>query len=178
MRSQLPSAAPQSPTITIDEAIRRAEANEPLFAAAAAESRARRLERTDARAALLPTATYHNQVIYTEPNGEADRIGQTIGAPSPVFIANNAVREYVSQGVFSERLGVAQVGAIRLADAGAALATAELEVARRGLVSTVVGLYYSLGAQGEKLIVAQRALAEADRFVQVTEQRENGGEAA
>lgn len=169
-----------SPTsgITLEDAIRRAEANEPAFAAAAAESRALALERTDAKAALLPTATYHNQVIYTQPNGTSSRIGQTTGEPTPIFIANNAVREYASQGMFDEKIGLAAFGAIRLADANAAKAAAELEVARRGLVSTVVNLYYSVGSGSEKLLVAKRALAEADRFVQVTQQRENAGEAA
>jgi len=180
---QLPPAASATQTnsatgITLDDAIRRAEANEPAFAAAAAESRALALERTDAKAALLPTAIYHNQVIYTQPNGTSNRIGQTTGEPAPIFIANNAVREYASQGAFDEKIGLSSFGAIRLADANAAKAAAELEVARRGLVSTVVNLYYSVGSGSEKLLVAKRALAEADRFVQVTEQRENAGEAA
>jgi outer membrane protein TolC len=164
--------------ITLDEAIRRAEANEPAFAAAAAESRALQLERSDARAAILPSLNYHNEVIYTEPNGQSDKIGQTVGSPAPVFIANNAVREYASQGELTETLGLGQFAAIRVADANAARAAAELEVARRGLISTVVNLYYTLGANSEKLSVAQRALAEADRFVQVTQQREDAGEAA
>jgi len=173
-----PESAPQTTTITLDDAIRRAEANEPAFAAAAAESRALRLEQTNARTALLPTLTYHNQVIYTEPNGQTDRIGETATAPGFVFIANNAVREYASQGIMNETLGLSQFAAIRIAEANSARAAAELEVARRGLISTVVNLYYSLGSQNEKLIVARRALAEANRFVQVTQQRENAGEAA
>jgi outer membrane protein TolC len=172
------AAASTIATITLDEAIRRAEANEPAFAAAAAESRALRLEQTDARTALLPSAIYHNQVIYTEPNGQVDRIGQTVGEAAPVFIANNSIREYASQGELNETIGLGQFAAIRVADANAARATAELEVARRGLISTVVNLYYTLGSQDEKLSVAQRALAEANRFVQVTQQRENAGEAA
>jgi outer membrane protein TolC len=109
--------------LTLDNAIRLAEANEPAFAAASAENRALALERTDARTALLPTATYHNQVIYTRPNGQSNRIGQTSNEPSPVFIANNAVREYASQGVFNETFGLGSMAAIRLADANAARAT-------------------------------------------------------
>jgi outer membrane protein TolC len=175
---QSAAQASQPTTITLDDAIRRAEANEPAFAAAAAQSRALQLQRTDARAALLPNATYNNQYLYTEANGLAGHATSTPGAPPIVFIANNAVHEYISQAVVNENLGLAQVGAIRLADANAARAQAELEVARRGLVSTVVNLYYAVGSQSEKLVVAQRALAEADRFVQVTQQRENAGEVA
>ncbi|GAA3768415.1 hypothetical protein GCM10022270_31650 [Terriglobus aquaticus] len=154
-------------------------ANEPAFAAARADRDVSRLERTNARTAVLPTATYHNQAIYTQPNGvPASRIGQVTDAPSPVFIANNAVREYASQGVFNETLGLGQIAAIRLADANAARAEAELEIARRGLVSTVVSLYYGVGAGGSKLDIAREALAEADHFVETTQKREAQREVA
>ncbi len=170
-------------TISLTEAIRLAEVYEPAFRAAEAESRALALERKNARAALLPTAIYHNQVLYTQPKGnstavQAGHIGQPVGTPAPVFIANNAVREYVSQGLFNETLGFQQIGAIRLADADSIRAAAEAEVARRGLVSTVVALYYTIGSERLKLAAAQRALDEANSFVRTTELREAGREAA
>ncbi len=177
-QAKAPVPAQEKAALTLDEAIRLAQINEPAFLAASAEARSSALERKDARAALLPSATYHNQVIYTQPNGQSNRIGQTTNEPSPVFIANNSVREYVSQGVFNETLGLAQIGAIRLADANAARAAAELEVARRGLVATVVNLFYSVGSQGERVTVAARSLAEANRFVEVTQQREAARESA
>ncbi len=170
------SSAPER--LTLDQALARAQANEPTFAAARAERDALKLERANARAALLPTATYHNGAIYTQPNGvPASRIGQVSAAPSPVFIANNAVREYASQGVFDERIGLAQVGALRLADANALRAEAELEVTRRGLVAAVVGLFYGLDTETGRLTVAQRALAEAARFLEITQKREAAREA-
>lgn len=171
--------SPSNDALTLDQVLSRASANEPAFAAAAAEARALALERTNAKAALLPTAIYHNQAIYTKSNGEpGTRIGQVTSAPSPAFIANNAVREYASQGVFNETLGFAQVGAIRLASASAARAAAELELARRGLVATVVSLFYATGAGTGKIAVAERAFAEANRFVDITQKREIAGEAA
>lgn len=165
-------------TLSLDDAIRRAESNEPNFAAASAEQRLLLLERKDARAALLPVARYHNQLIYTQPNGQSNRIGQTKNEPSPVFIANNAVREYASQAVINDTLGLSQVGAIRLADANAARATAELEVARRGLVATVVILFYGTQTQADRVIIAGRAFAEADHFVHTAERREAARESA
>lgn len=172
-------AATRPETLTLDQAIKRAMANQPAFASAKAEQQALALERTNARMALLPTATYHNEAVYTKPNGvPTSRIGQTTNAPAPAFIANNAVREYVSQGVFDEKVGLAQIAAIRLADATAAKAAAELEVARRGLVSTVTTLYYGIGAGTSKLKVAREALAEADHFVDITQRREAEREAA
>lgn len=179
--AQLEQAVQDRPpeTLTLEQAIARAAANEPAFAAAAAEQKAAALDRKIARTALLPTATYHNQAIYTEPNGvPASRIGQTTNAPAPIFIANNAVREYASQGVFNETLGLGQVGAIRSADANAARAQAELEIARRGLVGTIVSLFYGSGAGSDKVKIAREALDEADRFVGLTEKREAAREAA
>ena len=46
-----------------------ARANEPTFAAAAANARVAALDHSIARAALLPNATFHNQYLYTQPNG-------------------------------------------------------------------------------------------------------------
>jgi outer membrane protein TolC len=171
--------AARSGPISLDEAIRLAEANEPTFAAALAEGHATALERKDARAALLPSASYHNQYLFTQSNGtQAATTQGGVNQSLPVFIANNAVHEYYSQGSANETIGLAQVGAVRLADANAARAEAELEVARRGLVQTVVGLYYGSGAADERLAVAQRALDEATRFLDLTTKRENAREAA
>lgn len=167
------------PVITLDDAIRLAEANEPAFAAAAAESRATALERKDARAALLPSVTFHNQYLYTQSNRARAATTQTTADQSaPIFIANNAVHEYASQASVNQTIGLAGIATVRLADANAARARAEMEIARRGLVSTVVDLYYSTHANAEKLTVAQRALDEANRFADVTEKREIGREAA
>ena len=170
---------PQTTNITLHEAIRRAEANEPAFAVAAAEQRATVLERKDARAAMLPSASYHNQFLFTESNKSQAATKQGgYNQSLPVFIANNAVHEYYTQGVVNETVGFAGIAAMRLADAAAAVASAELEIVRRGLVATVVNLYYSVSAGEERVAVAQRALSEADRFVDVTQKREAGREAA
>ena len=165
--------------ITLDQAIRRAEANEPTFAAAAAEQRAATLERKNARATLLPSASYHNEFLFTQSNKSQAATKQGGYSQSlPVFIANNAVHEYYTQGVVNETVGLGEIAAVRLADATAAVASAELEIARRGLVATVVNLYYSMNAGSERVAIAQRALGEADRFVDVTQKREAAREAA
>jgi outer membrane protein TolC len=176
--SQTQNAQPSQP-VTLDEAIRLAEANEPTFAAAEAEGRATQLERTDARAGLLPSVVYHNQYLFTQSNQTVATTTQGgLNQSLPIFIANNAVHEYYSQASITENLGLAQFTAVRLADANAARAAAELEVARRGLVQTIVGLYFTSGASNQKLLVAQRALDEANNFLDVTTKRENAREAA
>jgi outer membrane protein TolC len=164
--------------ITLEEAIHRAQANEPSFAAALAESRAAKLDRSIARAGLLPDAIYHNQYLYTQPNGTANQAGQTGSQPAPIFIANNAVREYASQGAFNENIGLAQVAEVKRADAAAAVASAQLEVARRGLVSAVTGLFYGVIASDNRLVIAKEAESEAADFVSLTTKREQQRESA
>ncbi|WP_254063902.1 TolC family protein [Granulicella sp. S190] len=180
--ASLPSAA-TTPTVTLDEALSRARSNEPGFAAAAAASRVSNIDRSIARGALLPTVTYHNQFIYTQPaDGVTGSSNASASSPAvsstPRFIANNAVHEYTSQGVVTETIGLQQIAAVSRADAAAAVASAELEIARRGLVSAVVGLFYGSLAADRKLVVAQRASQEASSFTMLTEQREAAREAA
>jgi outer membrane protein TolC len=67
-----------------------------------------------------------------------------------------------------------QVTAVARASAAAAVASAELEIAQRGLVATVVGLYYGSLAADHKVAVAQRALTEASNFTSLTKHREDG----
>lgn len=179
-RSQTqPASTDSSQTITLDDALKLAQANEPSFAAAVAESRATALEHKDAKAGLLPSVTFHNQYLFTESNHSSTATGHGGASQSlPIYIANNAVHEYVNQASVNETIGLAGVAAVRLAGANAARAQAEMEIARRGLVAAVVELYYSVRAGAEKYAVAQSALEEANRFVDITEKRESGGEAA
>jgi outer membrane protein TolC len=177
------SAAPQSTSsgaaLSVDDVIKLAQANEPSFAAAAAESRAAGLESQDAKAGLLPSVVFHNQYLFTQSNHSRAAAAQGVAGESlPVFIANNAVHEYASQASVNETIGLAGIAAARMAGANAARARAELEIARRGLVATVVGQFYNARAALEKQAVAQRALEEANRFVDLTQKREAAGEAA
>ena len=167
--------------ISLEDAIARAKLNEPTFAAAAAASKVAALDRSIARAALLPTVVYHNQFLYTEPaHGATDSANASAGVvPStPRFIANNSVHEYMSQGVVTETIGAQQFAAAARASAASAVALAELEIARRGLVATVVSLYYTSLAADHKLAVAQHALDEATDFAKLTQNRENAREVA
>jgi outer membrane protein TolC len=165
--------------LSLEQTIAMVQANEPQFAAAIAERAALALERTNAKSALLPTVTYHNLAIYTKPNGvAASRIGQVTGAASPAFIANNAIREYASQAVVDERVGLDQIAAIRSATANALRAEAEAEIVRRGLVVEVCNLFYGSQSAAQKTAVAREALEEARHFLEITQKRERSREAA
>ncbi len=173
------SPAAQPEVITLDEAIRRAEANEPNFAAAQASRRVAGLDKSIAVGGMLPSVVYHNQALYTQGNGLQNQAGQGAGAQaSPKFIANNAVREYASQATINETLGLAGYAGIRRADAASAMAAAELEVSRRGLVAAVTALFYGSLAADHKLAVAERAHQETADFTSLTGKREQAREAA
>jgi len=176
--AQAGTASAQPVTVTFEEAIKRAEVNEPAYAASRADSKTAAIDRAMAKTAMLPTVEYHNQALYTEPNGQFNKAGQTGSQAAPRFIANNAVREYASQATINETMGLGQWAAERRADAAAARAAAELEVARRGLLAAVTGLYYGSIAADNKLIVAERAEKEAADFSHLTDQREQARESA
>jgi outer membrane protein TolC len=182
--SQQPDPTATPIVITLEEAINRAETIDPGFATAFANRGAASLDRSIARSALLPQAIYHNQYVYTQPNGEAappvgsgSNSGSTVQT-TPKFIASNGVREYASQAVVSEAIGLQQVAGYRRAGALAVQATAQLEAARRGLIAAVVDAYYGLLAADRKLEVATRSLNEAHDFQTLSEQLEAGREVA
>ena len=166
----VPTFAQPGSQITLDEALRLARSNEPGFVAAYAASRSAELDRSIARAALLPTAVYHNQFLYTQSNDQRSNL--------PAFVANNFVHEYVSQGVVSETVGFAQYNALARAATAAAIANAELEISRRGLTSTVLSLFYAYSISQGRILIQQRAADEAADFVKQTGEREAARESA
>ena len=170
-----PAADALPVVITLEEAIHRAQTVDSSFVSAEASHRISRLDRAIARNGLLPSAVYLNQFLYTQGNGLHE---SSTTAPAPIFIANNATREYISAASVTETVGLAGVSGVRRADAAAAMAAAELEVARRGLVAAVTGLFYSSIAANNKLAVAERARQEAMDFSKLTGQREDAREAA
>ena len=163
--------SPPAPlTITLQDALRRAQTNGVQFQTAVLATRIARENRVQARAAFLPSVNYSTQYLYTEGNG----------TPSGVFIANNAVHEYLSQGNAHEalNLGPGQIAAYRRSGAALALARAKEQIAARGLVVTVVQNYYGLVASERKQADAQQAEKEAEDFVKLSQELERGGEVA
>jgi outer membrane protein TolC len=167
--------------ISLDDAVHLAEKNEPAFAAALAQGRLAKLDRSIAIATLLPSVRYYNQYLFTQGGGQSPSTqgsGHATPLDAPRFIANDAVHEYFSQGVVNETLGLRQFSAVSLASAQEAQAMAEAEIARRGLFSAVVALYYGVAASDTKLAVVERAADDANHFFKLTQQREQAREAA
>jgi outer membrane protein TolC len=174
LSAPLASAAPNSGaplTITLQDALQRARLNDPQYRAAVTDLGLAREDRVQARAGLLPNANYNNSFIYTQGTGAP------AAAPSR-FIANNGVHEYISQADVHQALSLTNVADYRRSSAALAQARAKAEVATRGLVLTVTQAYYGLVVAERKYSTAQRAAAEAARFLDVSQKLENGGEVA
>jgi outer membrane protein TolC len=176
------SSPTQAPlTLTLQDALKRARANSIAFQAAFTEQGLAHEDKVQARAALMPNVGYHNQFTYTQPAGAptgSANPGEAASGSIPRFIANNAVHEYLSQGVAEEVIGVAQIADYRRARALEAVAAAKAEIAARGLVLTVVQNYYGLIAAQRKYASVQLAATEAENFLNLSHKLETGGEVA
>ena len=155
--------------LSLQDAIERARRNDPQFQSALTDAGIAKEDRVQARDVLLPGVVYNNSAIYTQANH---------GPVGVIFIANNAVHEYISQGNVHEALDAATLMNYRRASAAAAVAKARAEIASRGLIVTVVQSYYGVEAAKEKLDAAARAADEGEKFLKLTQDLEHGGEVA
>jgi outer membrane protein len=164
-----PASSTHAPlTLTLQDALNRARSNSVQFQAALTDQGIAHENKVQARAGLLPSVNYNNQFIYTEPNG----------TPSGVFVANNSVHEYLSQGDIHQVIGYTNYADYRKSKALEAVARAKAEVAKRGLVVAVVQGYYGLIAAQRKYANVQQAASEAQQFLALSQKLENGGEVA
>lgn len=156
--------------LTFQDAVDRAKKNMPQFLSAKTDYGLAHQDKVQARAALLPSVTYNTQFLYSQPNGR----------PSGVFIANNSVHEYASQGNAHEaiNLGGGEFHDLRRTQAAEAAARARMEVVVRGLVVTIAQNFYGLAVAQRKYATAQTAFAESDRFLKISQDLERGGEVA
>lgn len=167
---EAPQSSTDAPlTLTFQDALARAKANEPEFLLSKTEAASAREDRVQARSALLPTVSYNNAAIYTEPRRNESGF---------IFVANNAVHEYISQANVHEELGFGNIYEYRRSQAAEAVARAKYEIAARGLALTVAGSYYGLVVAQRRFVTAQAALQEARRFLNISQQLEKGGEVA
>ena len=175
------SAAGAAPlTITLQDALQRARLNDPQYRSAITDLGVAREDRVQARAGLLPNLNYNNSYIYTEGTGPLPATCATTaqGCPATRFIANNGVHEYISQADVHQSLSLTNFGDYRRSSALLERAKAKAEVATRGLVVTVTQAYYGLVVAQRKYATAQRAAAEAARFLDISQKLESGGEVA
>lgn len=164
------SPAPGAPLrLTLQDALALARKNEPRYNSAVTAAGVAGETRAQSRDALLPGVNFNTAVIYTQGSN----------APNGVrFIANNAPHEYISQGNVHQSLDLASWESYRSVAAQAAVAKAKAEVAARGLVVTVVQNYFAAAAAEKKLESAARTADAGEKFLQLTQALEKGGEVA
>jgi outer membrane protein TolC len=165
-----PTNAPPLITITLQDALQRAQKNNPDFRAALTELGIAREDKVQGRAALLPNVNYNGSAIYTQGDGTRSN--------TPAFIANNGVHEYISQGNVHQNVSLSVYEDYRRTAAAEALAKARAEIAARGLVVTVVQSYYGLIVAQRKYGTEQLASEEAKKFLDISQKLEKGGEVA
>jgi outer membrane protein TolC len=169
--------------LTFQQALELARKNVTQFQATVVNAGVLHEDAKQARNTLLPTVTYNNSALYTQsiPGAVVPRTAGTaevVAAPPVIYIANNAPHEDISQADIHEAIDMSALGNWRRASAAAAVARAQVEIAKRGLVVTVAQNYYKLGAAQNKLETAKMAAGEGDKFFQLTQKLENGGEVA
>lgn len=163
--------------ITLAEAEQRARKIEPTLQAALAARGTAGYNHSIARSALLPQETIIGEYLFTQSNG-TNLGGTEPNSSGPVFIANNAVHEYISQGQATETLSLANVERYRQTGALARQAKAQAEIALRGLHVVVTQAYYTVESAARKLQAAQEAQQSAQNFLDLTNKLEGAREVA
>jgi outer membrane protein TolC len=162
--------------LTLDEALRLANAQASSFQQAAINERIAVEDVKQAQAAFLPKVSAPLSYIYTSP-----AVGLTPGEPrTQSFIANNAIGEYQALVNVSGDIDIAGKLRATLAKNRALLeaAHAGTEVARRALAQAVIEAYYGLALAVAERTAAEGNLAAAEQFEHITSLLLSGGEIA
>lgn len=173
-QSLLPQSGAPAPTgepiaLTLESALTRARQYSQQFLTAGIEARIAHEDAVQAKAALLPTAEWFHQVVYTQPNG----------TDTGIFVANNGSHVYSNQAiVHAEVWNPGKLADYRGALAAEAVARARADIAARGLIAVVVQSYYGVLVAQRKLANAEQSLKEASDFLDITRKQEQGGEVA
>jgi len=167
--AQTSPSPPGQPAFTLENALARARQYGGQIQTANSAVLQAKEDSAQTRAARLPSVSAFNQFIYTQANG----------TPSGVFVANDGVHVYNEQAVVHEEvLSFVRHGEVNRALAAEAIARARVEVAARGLNATVIQNYYAIVSAQRKAVNLQRSVQEAERFLDITQKQEKGGETA
>jgi|SRR5579871_1928101 len=170
----LETSAPQSsgpPTLTLQDALARAQKNDPAFLSSLSDVESAAEDRRQARAATLPSFGLRSDYLGTQGNGKL---------ASGRYVTNDGVHVYREWATMHQDLsaGTFLKTGVKRAEATQALAQAKVEIARRGLTVTVTKAYYALITAQRKYASAQQALDQARRALTISRDLERGGEVA
>jgi outer membrane protein len=158
-------------TLTYADALERAKKYDPQFLSYVTNDRVARQDVVQARSALLPSVNSTNQLLMTQGNGLL---------PSGRYVTNDGIHVYRVWGVLHQTLDAETLtlGGYKRAQAAAAVAKAQSEIALRGLNVTVTRNFYDLVVAERRYATAQQALDQARKFLSIAQDLENGGEVA
>ena len=170
---QGPGQATPPITITLKDALDRAQKNDAGYLTAVGDAKSAHEDRQQARNAMLPSFSGTTQFLNTQATGNP-QIGEGR------FVTNDGVHVYRAWVVFHQDFSPTtyMMTGIHRADALQAIANARAEIARRGLTVTVTSFYYALAVAQRKYSTAQQALDTAQRFLKITQDQERAGQAA
>jgi len=155
--------------LTLQDALERAQRYSQQTLTANLAALLAREDTVQARAAMLPTVNGLSQYIYTQGNG----------TPSGTFVSNDGVHVYNDQAlVHADLFAPAKRADYHRAMAAEAAARARADIAARGLIGAVTQDYYAMAVAVRKTRNADRAVADAQSFLDLTEKQEKGGEVA
>ncbi len=164
-----PNGAPL--TLTLADAISRAQKNSPDFQRALAAVKIAHGNQVQARAAMLPSVGDLTQYLNTQGNGIS---------PVGRFVTNDGVHVYNEYAVVHQEMpaGFFQDLGPKKARYEKAVADAGAQLAKRSLVVTVTQDYYELLVAQRAYATAQQSLSSAQRFLKISQELEQGGELA
>ncbi len=165
-----PVATSAPATLTLQDALARAQRVEPGYLSAQNAALLAREDSLQAKAALLPAEGIRSDYLNTQGNGKF---------PSGRFVTNDGVHVYREWATLHQDLsaGTLTRSGLTRARVAESLAQARAEVARRGLAATVTRAYYALVVAQRKYATAQLSLMQAQQFLKISQDLENGGEA-
>ena len=139
------------PTLTLQDALARAQRIDPQFQSAVSDAKLAHEDRLQSRAALLPSPAASSQYLNTQGNGLI---------PTGKFVTNDGVHVYREWGVIKLDLSPSALTTTgyKRAVAAEAISQTKTEKARLALAVTVTKAYYAL-------VVGQRKYATARAWI-------------
>jgi outer membrane protein TolC len=166
-----PGQASPHLTITLADALERAEKNDAQYSAAVTDAKIAKEDHLQGRAAGLPSVSMQTAALLDQGNGKIS---------TGRYVTEDGVHVYRQWGVFHQDFSMNTLTMVgdRRGAALEALARAKAEIARRGLKVTVTKDYYALVVSQRKYATAQESLKQSERFLTMTQEQERQGEAA
>ncbi len=166
-----PGQASPHVTITLQDALDRAEKNDAQFSLAVTDAKMAKEDHLQMRAAGLPSVAEQTSALLTQGNGVLS---------TGRYVTNDGVHVYRQWGVAHQEFSLNTLAMLgdRRGAALEAIARAKEEIARRGLKVTVTKDYYALVVSERKYATAQESLKQSEHFLAMSRNQESAGEVA